>query len=195
MTVVPVDRRVERTRAQLRGAVIELIEAHDGSSITVQELTRRAGVNRATFYQHYRDKDELIEQTIDVLVDEVFNTCTPVLAGHERFESETVHPSVVDAYARIGARPEFFRRILGPGGESTCARIFTDRTVALTLKALDAQGVEECPGSVPHEIRARASTAMFLSICAYWLENGCNERPDEIAAWYWRLTHPVWFND
>jgi AcrR family transcriptional regulator len=195
MTVAVVDRRIERTRSQLRGAMIDLIESHDRSGITVQEITRRAGVNRATFYQHYRDKDELIEQTIDALVDEVFDACTPVLAGHDRFESATVHPSVVDAYLKIGERPALFRRLLGPGGESTCARIFSDRTVALALQALAAQGVADLADSVPHEVRARASAAMFLSIGGYWLENGCSESPEELAAWYWRLTHPVWFTD
>ena len=195
VTVAAVDRRVERTRTQLRDAVIELIESQDRSSITVQEVTRRAGVNRATFYQHYRDKDELIEQTIDDLVSEVFDACSPILSGQDRFESATVHPSVVDAYTRIGERPAMFRRLLGPGGEATFARIFSNRTVELSRRALEAQGVDERPNSVPHEIRARASTAMFLSICTWWLERGCVEPAGDLAAWYWQLTHPIWFTD
>jgi AcrR family transcriptional regulator len=195
MTVEVIDRRVERTRAQLRSAMIDLIESRERSDITVQEVTRRAGVNRATFYQHYRDKDELLQQTIDALVDEIFDACTPILAGQDRFESATVHPSVVEAYLKIGKRPDLFRRLLGTGGEPTCVRIFSERSVVLALQALSAQGIEAFANSVPHEVRARASTAIFLSICGYWFENGCNETAEELAAWYWRLTHPIWFTD
>lgn len=195
VTDVVVDRRIERTRGQLRRAMLELIESSDRASITVQEVTRRAGVNRATFYQHYRDKDELIEQAIDGVVDDVFNACTPILTGLDRFESETVHPSIIDAYTRIGEHPDLFRRLLAPGGESTFTRIFTQRAVDLALRALDVQSIEEPPDSVPHEIRARASTAVFLSICNHWLETGCVQSAEELAAWYWRLTHPVWFTD
>ncbi len=66
------DRRVERTRNRLRTAVLELAETQDLAELTVHDITRRAGVNRATYYQHYRDKDELIEQTIDELLHEIF---------------------------------------------------------------------------------------------------------------------------
>ncbi len=62
------DPRVERTRNQLRTAVLELAETRDLGSLTVHDITRKAGVNRATFYQHYRDRDELLEEAIDELL-------------------------------------------------------------------------------------------------------------------------------
>ncbi|MCC6705701.1 MAG: TetR/AcrR family transcriptional regulator [Thermomicrobiales bacterium] len=191
--VVAVDRRIERTRAQLRNAVMELIEQGDRAEITVQEVTRRARVNRATFYQHYRDKDELIERTIGELVDEVYDACSPVLAGIDRFRPDLVHPSVVHALLKIGERPALFARLIGPGGDPTFNRIFSERTVALGLQALSVQCADEPSNAVPQAIRARASTGMFISICSYWLETGCVEPVESVADWYWRLTHPVWF--
>ena len=57
------DRRVRRTRAQLRRALTELLEEKDIRSVTVRELTERADVNRGTFYAHYSDIYDLVEQT------------------------------------------------------------------------------------------------------------------------------------
>ncbi len=34
------------------------------ASVTVADITQRAGVNRATFYAHFQDKDDLLESTL-----------------------------------------------------------------------------------------------------------------------------------
>lgn len=58
------DLRVVRTQSWLREALIRLIEQVGFDAITVQSLTREAGINRATFYQHYRDKYDLLDQSM-----------------------------------------------------------------------------------------------------------------------------------
>ncbi len=55
------DPRVLRTQQWIRKALITLIEQVGFAAVTIQELTRQAGINRATFYQHYQDKYDLLE--------------------------------------------------------------------------------------------------------------------------------------
>lgn len=54
------DRRVRRTRAALRQALVELVLDRGFQAITVEEIAERADVGRATFYAHYRDKEDLL---------------------------------------------------------------------------------------------------------------------------------------
>lgn len=54
------DRRVLRTRQSMRDALIELMLEKPYEKITIQEIIDRANVGRATFYNHYRDKDDLL---------------------------------------------------------------------------------------------------------------------------------------
>ena len=54
------DRRVRRTRAQLRQALTALLREKDLKDITVRELTDRADVNRGTFYSHYQDVYDMV---------------------------------------------------------------------------------------------------------------------------------------
>ncbi len=58
-TSEPLDPRVRRTRKLLQGALRSLITETRYSSITVQDISERATVNRATFYAHYIDKNDL----------------------------------------------------------------------------------------------------------------------------------------
>ncbi|MDN4618519.1 TetR/AcrR family transcriptional regulator [Paenibacillus sp. PsM32] len=59
------DLRVVRTQSWLREALIKLIDQVGFDAVTVQSLTREAGINRATFYQHYRDKYDLLEKSMN----------------------------------------------------------------------------------------------------------------------------------
>jgi AcrR family transcriptional regulator len=58
------DPRVKRTRQLLEGAFMELIQEKGFQSVTVQDITGRAGVNRATFYAHFEDKYALLDHSI-----------------------------------------------------------------------------------------------------------------------------------
>lgn len=55
-----VDPRVKRTRQLLINAFVEVSKEKDFASITVQDITERATVNRATFYAHFEDKYALM---------------------------------------------------------------------------------------------------------------------------------------
>jgi len=55
----PPDPRVERTRDRLGDALIALIQEKPFDEVTVQDVLARAQVSRSTFYQHFRDKDDL----------------------------------------------------------------------------------------------------------------------------------------
>lgn len=57
-----VDRRVVRTKKAIKTAYLSLMEEKDISDITISELTRKAGINRRTFYTHYRSAGEIIDE-------------------------------------------------------------------------------------------------------------------------------------
>src|SRR5512140_2009237 len=59
-----IDPRVKRTRLLLEQAFMELIQEKGFQAVTVQDITERAGVNRATFYAHFPDKYALLDHRI-----------------------------------------------------------------------------------------------------------------------------------
>lgn len=62
MGMEPVDRRVRKTRRQLRECLITLLKEKKVQDITVRELTDMADLNRGTFYLHYKDVFDLLEK-------------------------------------------------------------------------------------------------------------------------------------
>src|SRR5689334_16639623 len=58
------DPRVKRTRQLLQQAFMSLMMEGRFRDITVQDITDRATVNRATFYAHFEDKFDLLDSAI-----------------------------------------------------------------------------------------------------------------------------------
>jgi AcrR family transcriptional regulator len=59
-----VDPRVKRTRELILRAFGDLVAEKGHRGLTVQEIAERATVNRATFYDHFRDQYELLDYFI-----------------------------------------------------------------------------------------------------------------------------------
>ena len=75
------DPRVTRTRGLLEQAFMEVVAEKGFQSVSVQDITDRAGVNRATFYAHFADKYALLDHSIRMqfkqeLEKRTLNVCT-----------------------------------------------------------------------------------------------------------------------
>ena len=69
------DRRSQRSRREITNALLDLLVLKKFNEITIQEITDTADVGRATFYLHYRNKEECLMQMLtdgfDSLVAEI----------------------------------------------------------------------------------------------------------------------------
>ena len=57
-----VDRRVRKTKAQLREGLARLMLQKSIKEITVKELVDEVDINRSTFYLHYTDIYQMLQQ-------------------------------------------------------------------------------------------------------------------------------------
>jgi len=67
-----IDPRVDKTRRRLRQSLITLLQTQKVENISVQQLTATAEVTRGTFYLHYKDKPDFVNQALDDLVTDLF---------------------------------------------------------------------------------------------------------------------------
>ena len=64
------DARVIYTKRVLREALFDSLKTKSINHVRVKEICDKAGLNRATFYKHYRDCYDMIEQLQKELLDE-----------------------------------------------------------------------------------------------------------------------------
>lgn len=68
------NRRTAYTRNVIRESFLELLAEQDIQKITVTDITKKADVNRGTFYQHYKDPIDLFNQIETELTDQILPT-------------------------------------------------------------------------------------------------------------------------
>ena len=68
------DSKYFYTSYLMNQALLALLEQKDIEFITVTEVTKKAGVNRTTFYLHYDNIYELLEETIENLSKEFISS-------------------------------------------------------------------------------------------------------------------------
>lgn len=166
------DRRVLRTRRQLRDALMSLIIEKGYDAVTIEEITDRADLGRTTFYLHFKDKDDLLMTSLTAVFDD--------LVGQ-------IQARTIDDWAASGQGPwtlafqhaeenaRFYQIIIsGQGGSVIKQQVqnYIAATAKETIKAR-AQDLRTEP-TVPIEVLSNYIASSLLGLIAWWLEE---ERP------------------
>lgn len=83
-----IDRRITKSQAAIKQAVIELMARKSFDDITIQDIADKANVSRGTIYLHYTDKYDLLDKLIQTHINELHDICS--LAAEMDFESATL---------------------------------------------------------------------------------------------------------
>ena len=65
------DARIVKTKERIHDTIIELLRSRHLSEITVSALCKKTGINRNTFYSHYRTPLDVVEEISHRLIDEL----------------------------------------------------------------------------------------------------------------------------
>lgn len=182
---LPVDRRVLRTRAALRRALVELIEERGFDGFTTSQLCERAGLNRGTFYNHCKGKEDLITQFEDQVLAEVgvfqaemADLSLPVIALQVARRKPL--PFLVSLFDYLRSEGDFLHAVLGPGGDPAFAprlrEVVCENLVRITLHEKYAQDPTPFVG---YYVAFFANA--YLGIITRWVETGMRESSQEMA--------------
>lgn len=79
-TAKKTDPRAIRSKKVLKEAVISLLSENQSiSALTVQKITNQAELNRATFYLHFLDINDLLKQLVYDIFDDLSQKLLPLL--------------------------------------------------------------------------------------------------------------------
>ncbi|MFE0737993.1 TetR/AcrR family transcriptional regulator [Streptomyces sp. NPDC058855] len=176
----PGDRRVRRTRAALRQALVELVLDKGFHAVTVEEITERADVGRATFYAHYRDKEDLLVGIVRDLAEDRERLLPAVRQAH--VEGFTGLP-VKYIFEHAEREKPVYQVILRGEGDGRALREFADliRTHAEAAFRARVEQLAVTP-RIPLDVVARAWTGELIALLTWWVENDTGYAAAEITA-------------
>jgi len=168
----PIDRRILRTRRNIDAAFLGLLQRRGYEGICVSDIAREADVGRATFYEHYTSKDDLLRaqlrQVSEVLLRE-----------------GAVRRCLLDAtalFSHVREVPVLYRVVAGRTAAARSLRIMQEvmeeRAMAVLDERLAARASLRAP--LTSSVASRLIVANLTALLAWWTENGMKETASEM---------------
>lgn len=182
------DRRVKRTQRLLAEALIELTLESGYDAVTIRDITERADVGYATFFRHYPDKDALLQDVLDVVLDELIDLlqpqqtdANPITIGTLLFRYAQEHSAVCRVLLHSGGAMGLVQKMIDTG----------------TRNVLQHHAPR--PDSpVPPEVAAHHLVASSIALVEWWLDHHMPYPPEQMGVIYHELiarpTHTIAFS-
>lgn len=170
------DRRVRRTRTLLINALISLLELKSFKDITVKDLCDAADINRGTFYLHYKDIYDMIEQIEQDIMDQF----EELLSQHTTEELETDPYSLIyDIFEFTAENADLCKTLLSQHGDISflirIKNLFRERFMQVLFSNLDETAHAQL------EYSYNFIAAGYVGLIESWLFAGRPESPEEMA--------------
>ncbi len=170
-----VDRRIRKTKAQLRAGLTKLMREKSVKEITVKELVDEVDINRSTFYLHYADINQLLDSLEQELLSDIMN----VINNHSISSlDETSFPFIQDIFTILAENMDLCCALLGPNGDIAFVHQIENLISEQYFKVFRESFSEQI-------IDIRYFHAFCLTGCVglikTWLTNGAKESPEHMA--------------
>ncbi|MCX6067462.1 MAG: TetR/AcrR family transcriptional regulator [Chloroflexi bacterium] len=196
-----VDRRVLRTRQALRSALLELISEKEFDSISVEEITERANLGRATFYLHFKDKEDLLLEEFRVIASNRVQVLSEIpnsiwILNQDSLElangSASIMPLLL-VFEHAAQNADIYRILLR--GENS-------QRISVKIREIIVQSINEIIQSkqkseavqfqmeVPVDLLAAYFSGALMSCLNWWLDHEASPQPEEMARMFQHLFFP-----
>lgn len=168
-----IDRRVVRTREALQKALLDVLaEKKDYAAITISDITRKSNLRRATFYDHYASKEELlqtmIQQSCAEIIDHLTIASSP--SGLSLEEAEEALASLLSALSNMPI-VHFLNRDRG-----------VPHVISDMFKALESFYLhQQTDIHAEKKLHAYYVSAMIIGLILYRLDEGRAHAPEVLV--------------
>lgn len=173
------DRRFRRTEQLLARALIALTLEKGYEAITIRDITKCADIGYATFFRHYQDKDALLQDVVDVVLEDLLRLlmpkapdADPAAVGTLLFRYVQEHTEVIRVLLRSRSASPLLKRIIEAGTQET-----------LRDRAPRENAV------VPPEVAAYHLVASSIALIQWWLEHDMPYPPERMGMMYNELIY------
>jgi len=168
------DSRRERTKIQLRDAMIALLKKQSFDQITTTELVAAAGISRSSFYTHYSDKYAMIESYQQIL----FNTIAYVFDKNDGKRYATL----LEIFQFLD-KNDIYAALLSENGSKEIHTFFrTKIKELLENRVLPVSAHNQQIGKLGEIYTSTYYSHAIFGLTQAWLFRGKKESPEEIAS-------------
>ena len=162
--------RTLKTRARLIEAASAIVADSSFTELRVEEVVRRAGVAKGTFFAHFKDKDALLDRMIGEIIDQHLDQISAQAAPKS---VDQIIGALTPLMDFVGSEREVFEVILRYSGATTVQEIgpiaatFERFVLVLSDWFVDGPFRQDAdPATLAEGVQAFMFQALALNFCA-----------------------------
>jgi AcrR family transcriptional regulator len=175
-----------RTKQLIQNSFLQILESKPFESITIGDISKIAKINRGTFYFHFIDKFDLLDQIEQQLFAEIGNHIDELQSRYssiQTFEKEQEHLAAT-LFSGIELHTPILKIFLSDHGRAGFHLRFRDAFSAKVRSNLEKNGTFLDNLKVPMDYFLAFITSAFLGLIEQWVQNGLDKTPQEMTALY-----------
>lgn len=177
------DLRIQRTRKLIRTAFIELLEEKEFHKITVHEITKRAGINRVTFYLHYKDSNDLVDSLLNGFIADIEKIMSDKF--DKAYKPGDELSSLTLLLEHIAENARIYKALLVTKHIPFFTPKLMDLLFALIANNSEKQAIQKAEDylgmDTPSDIAAWYGTSAMVGTISMWLGNDMPYTPEFLA--------------
>jgi AcrR family transcriptional regulator len=181
------DRRIGRTRRNLREALMALILEKGYAAVTIEDITQRADLGRTTFYLHYKDKEELLLESIETTAKDLYAQVNAEEAAETGPTPQSGLRAINRVFQHAAANSILYRIILEGGAASKGRHYILEFLSDAVQPYLAREESDPTEKSIPLTVCAHYFSTALLGFLTWWLEEDMPYPPEQAAAYFTQL--------
>ena len=163
-----IDRRVKKTKSSLKNAYFDLLEHYSEHEITVSMIAQHGELNRATFYAHYSNKEEFLEESLYDVLEGLREAIISPFVNKNTIKVNTIAPTTVQIFEYIEKNKRVFYALYTSNSnlkkrlEELFHHIFSIE-VFIDMKSTI--------GELNYEMFLHYQSSATLGLIFYWIQN------------------------
>jgi len=180
------EEKNRKTKQLIQVSFMQILEEKPFDSITIGDITKKAKINRGTFYLHFTDKYDLLERIEQQLFADLGNHIDALQSGYSTSttlekEQEQLAASL---FSSIETQSPILKIFLSDHGRAGFHLRFRDAFSKKVRSNLERNESFNVNLKVPMEYFLAFITSAFLGLMEQWIQNGLDKTPQEMTALY-----------
>jgi len=164
------DPRNERTRSAIKAALVEILASQPFDSVLVRDIVARAEIGNATFFRHFRDKAQVLEEVAQDFFEQASGAMLPTLADRHSDMGARHLCRFVDEHRVV------YTALLTGGAGGQIRADFVEKTTDQAFALAGGQQLR-----LPGRLAVIYPLSAIVAILAWWLGEVPETPPDEVA--------------
>lgn len=180
------EEKNRRTKQTIQRSFLQLLEKKPFEAITVGDITKKAQINRGTFYLHYLDKYDLLNRIEQQLFRDLGNHIDELQFRYSSMQTfEKGQEQLAAAlFSSIKMHAPLLKIFLSNHGRAGFHLRFRDAFTEKVRVNLEKHESSHAGLNVPMEYYLSFITSAFLGLIEQWVRNDLDKTPEEITALY-----------